>query len=88
MAVAFYDFVLQIRPQLHELHQLREIAQEDIIENVCAKIPQEEQDSWNRSLHGQEEARNMRKFVEWLFERALAKPNIEELLEERYEKAN
>ena len=28
----------------------------------------------------------MREFAEWLFERALAKPNIEVLLEERYEK--
>ena len=41
-ADAFYEFVLQIRPLLHEFHRLRETAQEDIIEDVCAKRPQEE----------------------------------------------
>ena len=43
-AVAFYDFVLQISAHLRELHRLKESGAEDIIEYICAKIPQEKQD--------------------------------------------
>ena len=44
--------------------------QADIIEDVCAKIPQEE-----RPLQVEEEDRTL-EFAQWLFERALVKPNI------------
>ena len=71
---------------MYELHQPGEINPTDIIEDVCNKIPQEEQDTWERSLQGREEFRTIKEFAYWLFERALAKPNIETLLKQRYEK--
>ena len=46
--------------------------QADIIEDVCAKIPQEE-----RPLQVEEEDRTLEEFAQWLFERALVKPSIE-----------
>ena len=56
-AVAFYAFVLKVRTHLYELHRLGEINPTDIIEDVCANIPQEEQDTWKRPLQGREEVR-------------------------------
>ena len=53
---------------------------------MCSKIPQEEEDTWKRPLRGREEFRTLKEFAHWLFERALDKPSIETLLEERYEK--
>ena len=77
---------LKISANLEELDKLIEPIESGIIDDVCAKIPQEEQDAWKRPLQGREEYRTLKEFAHGLFERALAKPTVETLLEERYEK--
>ena len=85
-AMVFYEYALKVRIHLYEFHRLGEVNPTDIIADVCSKFPQEEQDTWKRTLRGREEFRTLKEFAHWLFERALDKPSIGTLLEEWYEK--
>ena len=87
-AIAFYEFALKIRTSLEELYQLKEPIETGMIDEVCKKIPQEEQDEWKRPLRGKEEYRTLQEFANWLVERALAKPHIDTLMEDRLENNN
>ena len=84
-AIAFYDFAHKIRTSLEELDQQNEPLETGIIDVVCGKILQEEQDAWKRPLRGREEYQTLREFANWLVEKALAKPHIDTLIEDRFE---
>ena len=87
-AIAFYDFALKIRTSLEELHQLNEPIETGMIDVVCKKIPQEEQDEWKRPLQGKEEYRTLQELANWVVQRALAKPHVDTLMEDRFENNN